>query len=223
MGRPLSIAAPLSDHALPEEFEGLFREQYDLLYHTAFGITGNRLDADDALQSLFVMLLHNGLSLELRSNPARWLHRAVVNLSLTIVRVRSRARDECHEQLMGAIARLRPRALEILLLHYKHDYSDAQIATLLGTSRSTISVTLSRLRTRLRTVLPAAGCDREGTTGESLRELIDRRMPSPSQLETAASRDWILERVRSLPPHLTYARMADIAAVVSWWRSGRCL
>jgi DNA-binding CsgD family transcriptional regulator len=144
-----------------------------------------------------------------------------VNLSLTIVR--SRERGECREQLMTAIARLRPRALEILLLHYKHHYSDAQIATLLGTSRSTISVTLSRLRTRLRTVLLAAGCDREGTTGESLRELIDRRVPSPSQLETAASRDWILERVRSLPTHLSHTRMAEIAAVISWWRSGRCL
>jgi len=54
---------------------------------------------------------------------------------------------------MAAVASLKPRALEILLLHYKHDYSDAQIAALLGTSRGTIAVALFRIRARLRRLL----------------------------------------------------------------------
>jgi RNA polymerase sigma factor (sigma-70 family) len=72
-------------------------------------------------------------------------------------------REERHERLMEAMASLKPRALEILLLHYKHDYSDAQIATLLGTSRGTVSVTLSRIRKRLRTLLRSAGIEGDGT------------------------------------------------------------
>jgi RNA polymerase sigma factor (sigma-70 family) len=62
---------------------------------------------------------------------------------------------------MEAIAQLRPRAVEILLLHYKHDYSDAQIATLLGTSRGTIAVTLYRLRARLKSLVRSADPDGE--------------------------------------------------------------
>ena len=61
-----------------------------------------------------------------------------------------------------AMASLKPRALEILLLHYKHDYSDAQIAELLGTSRGTIAVTLYRIRARLKTLLRSAGSTSRG-------------------------------------------------------------
>jgi DNA-directed RNA polymerase specialized sigma24 family protein len=50
----------------------------------------------------------------------------------------ARPRDEVHERLMNAIAQLKPRAVEILLLHDKHDYSDAHIAKLLGASGGTI-------------------------------------------------------------------------------------
>jgi RNA polymerase sigma factor (sigma-70 family) len=54
---------------------------------------------------------------------------------------------------MRALAQLKPRALEILLLHYKHDYSDVQIAKMLGTTRGTIAVALYRIRARLRKLL----------------------------------------------------------------------
>ena len=69
----------------------------------------------------------------------------------------ARARDE-YERLSRAMTRLTPRALEILLLYYKHGDSTARIAERLGTSRSTIAVTLFRIRARLRGLLrPTAG------------------------------------------------------------------
>jgi RNA polymerase sigma factor (sigma-70 family) len=61
--------------------------------------------------------------------------------------------EEFHEGLMRALAQLKPRALEILLLRYKHDYSDVQIAQMLGTTRGTIAVALYRIRARLRKLL----------------------------------------------------------------------
>ena len=54
------------------------------------------------------------------------------------------------------IAQVKPRAVEILILHYEHDYSDAQIAHMLGTSRGTIAVTLYRTRARLKKLLSRA-------------------------------------------------------------------
>ena len=64
----------------------------------------------------------------------------------------ARLSDE-YERLTRAMARLTPRALEILLLFYKHDYSNAQIAERLGTSPGVIAVTLFRIRARLRRLL----------------------------------------------------------------------
>jgi RNA polymerase sigma-70 factor (ECF subfamily) len=157
-----------------------------MLHRTAYAITGHRQDAEDVLQSIFVNLLQRGITPDVGQHPARYLHRAAVNLSLNVLRTRKRRRlaygidtleiaapeeeredvrerDERHERLMAAMASLKPRALEILLLHYNHDYSDAQIAALLGTSRGTIAVALFRIRARLRTLLRTAGLQGDRT------------------------------------------------------------
>jgi RNA polymerase sigma factor (sigma-70 family) len=57
--------------------------------------------------------------------------------------------------LLAAMAQLKPRAVEILILHYEHDKSDAEIAKMLGTSRGTIAVALYRTRARLKKLLQA--------------------------------------------------------------------
>src|SRR5215510_12940226 len=165
----MPIAAVRQDDPLPQELEELFLEHCEMVYRVAYAITGHRQDAEDVLQSLFVKLLQRGLTPEVRRHPARYLYRAAVNLSLNVLRTRKRrrlvdgidtleipapsepreylrGRDERHERLTEAMASLKPRALEILLLHYAHDYSDAEIAALLGTSRGTIAVALYRIR-----------------------------------------------------------------------------
>jgi RNA polymerase sigma-70 factor (ECF subfamily) len=57
------------------------------------------------------------------------------------------------QNLLDSIAQLKPRAVEILLLRYAHDFSDAQIAKMLGKSRGTIAVSLYRARARLRKLM----------------------------------------------------------------------
>jgi RNA polymerase sigma factor (sigma-70 family) len=54
---------------------------------------------------------------------------------------------------MDAITQLNPNVVEILVLRYAHDYTDAQIAQMLGKSRGTIAVTLYRARIRLRKLM----------------------------------------------------------------------
>jgi RNA polymerase sigma-70 factor (ECF subfamily) len=172
----MPAAAIRQDESLPEDVEQLFQEHSRLVYRTAFVLTGSRQDAEDVLQSLFVKLLQRGLPPDARPQPARYLHRAAVNLSLNVLRNRRRRRlvddaeileipatqgdehdgareREEYEQLTEAMSHLKPRALEILLLYYKHGDSTAQIAERLGTSRSTIAVTLFRIRARLRGLL----------------------------------------------------------------------
>jgi hypothetical protein len=110
-----------------------------------------------------------------------------VNLSLTIVQTRQRrARteaseelavavpsrassraEELHRKLYEAIALLNPKAASILILRYLHNYSDADIATLLGTSRGVIAVTLYRSRARLKKLM-ALRWEKSHETGSRL-------------------------------------------------------
>jgi RNA polymerase sigma-70 factor, ECF subfamily len=167
------VEAPDQDIAVVEpDFEGIFREHYRTVYRTAYGVTGSSQDAEDVAQTVFLRLLH-GRSLRDWKNPAAYLYRAAVNESLTLIRARKRRpRDhdvelfavpadsaaagsakETHRRLYEAVAELGRKAAEILILRYVHDYSDAQIAKLLGTSRGTIAVSLYRSRARLRKFL----------------------------------------------------------------------
>jgi RNA polymerase sigma-70 factor (ECF subfamily) len=163
-----------SGEALAQEFEEIFREHYQLVYRTAFSVTGSRQDAEDVLQTIFLRLLQREVPPDLRRSPKAYLYRAAVNLSLNAIRSRKRrsvtdddvenletpdreagssSDDDIQRSLLDAIARLKPRAVEILILRYEHNYSDAEIAKMLGKSRGTIAVTLYRARARLKKLL----------------------------------------------------------------------
>src|SRR5215216_4186145 len=137
----MSIAAVPSalGEALADEFEALFQEHYELVYRTAYSVTGNRPDAEDVLQTIFLRLFRR-LPSDFDRNPKGYLYRAAINLSLNIVRSRKRQApvedleqmpapleaapadpdDAIRRALLDAIARLKPRAVEILILHYEH-------------------------------------------------------------------------------------------------------
>ena len=171
-----TAAAPLPDQVVDDAFERLFREHHAFVYRTAYSVTGTRHDAEDVLQTIFLRLLRRGVPDDVRQNPKAYLHRAAINASLNIVRARKRQpagdveclravapvvdrnpADEMREQLIRAMGELRPRVVEMLVLRYEHDYSDAEIARMLGTSRGVVAVTLYRARARLKKALRAAG------------------------------------------------------------------
>ena len=163
----------MSEVPLPSDLEELFREHHRLIYRTAYSVTGRRHDAEDVLQTIFLRLLRRGLPPAFRKNPQGYLYRAAVNLSLNTVRTRNRQQSVdgverllvavppdgpapdvgLQRRLLAAIAQLTPRAVEMLILRYEHDYSDAEIAKMLGTSRGTIAVALYRTRARLKKLI----------------------------------------------------------------------
>jgi RNA polymerase sigma-70 factor (ECF subfamily) len=153
----------------PETFERIFREHSEFIYRTAYRVTGTVEDAEDVLQTLFVRLLRTELPPEFDKNPKAYLYRSAVNVSLNLIRTRkrlvltdsiddlepassggSRAQGDIEAHLREAMAELKPRAAEILILRHVHGYTDSEIAKLLGTSRGTIAVSLFRTRARLR-------------------------------------------------------------------------
>jgi RNA polymerase sigma-70 factor (ECF subfamily) len=174
----MSIAAVPRGEALTQEFDEIFREHYHFVYRTAYAVTGSRQDAEDILQTIFLRLLRRPIPPNLRNNPKAYLYRAAINGSLSTVRTRknqrltdspddletlvapaidSSADDELRRLLLDAMTQLAPQAVEILILRYEHNHSDAEIAKMLGKSRGTIAVTLYRTRARLKKLLRDTG------------------------------------------------------------------
>ena len=68
---------------LPQEFDDLFREHYPLVYRSAFSVVFNAEDAEDAVQTVFLRILRNGLPAGVK-NPKGYLYRAAVNEALKL-------------------------------------------------------------------------------------------------------------------------------------------
>jgi RNA polymerase sigma-70 factor (ECF subfamily) len=171
----MTIALP--DQELRQDLAEVYREHYRMAYRTAYAITGSSEDAEDAVQTIFLRLTRREFPPDLNKNPRAYLYRAAVNLALNIIRERKRrtstsisegtepdirtleseTAEEIHRRLYEAVAELSPQSTHILLLRYVHDYSDAEIARLLGTSRGTIAVSLYRSRARLRKLMRTKG------------------------------------------------------------------
>ena len=141
-----------------------------MLYRTAYSLLGNADDAEDVPQTIFLRLLKSDSPPDMQRNAAGYLYRAAVNASLSIIRnrkqeslacetehfasaidtIRTHSANDAHRLVTELLAELSPEAAEILILRYVHNYSDSDIAKMLGKSRGAIAVRLFRLRTRLK-------------------------------------------------------------------------
>jgi RNA polymerase sigma-70 factor (ECF subfamily) len=162
-----------TDKSTRLDFEEIFRQYSPMIYRAAYAVTGSRQDADDVLQTVFLKLIRREYPPDLKANPKAYLHRAAVNMSLDVIRNRRRytaaedfehleaprprvtlpVEDELQTRLNDVLTRLEPEAAHILVLRYVHDYSDAEISKMLGTSRGAIALRLFRLRARLKKLL----------------------------------------------------------------------
>lgn len=151
----------------------LFERHHDAVFRTAYRITGDSRDAEDVLQTVFLRLVRRDEPVDLAPTEASYLHRAAVHASLDLLRRRKTARTtalddvsepadagESADQALGlhelrgrlreALAEESPRAAAMFVLRYFEGKGNREIARTLGTSWSTVAVTLHRTRARLR-------------------------------------------------------------------------
>jgi RNA polymerase sigma-70 factor (ECF subfamily) len=158
----------------PDALEALFREHHGAVYRAAYRVTGNAMDAEDVLQTVFTRLLRREEQPDLSESAGSYLHRAAVNAALDLMRRRKRSRkvdlDEVGESLVDthdpgperargsqelkvklreALGRLSPRQAEIFTLRYLEGLGNLEIARMLGASQTSIAVLLHRARHRL--------------------------------------------------------------------------
>ena len=82
------MSLPVRDVALARDFEDLFRVHHELVYRTAFSVTGSSHDAEDVLQTVFLRVLARGGDVEDVAQPAAYFRRAAVNAAVDVLRRR---------------------------------------------------------------------------------------------------------------------------------------
>ena len=157
-----------------------FEAHHQRVFRAAFRVTGNVDDAEDVLQTVFLNMMKRETStgVDLGNDPKSYLCRAAVNAAVDQLRARKRktaiepeaeppqetpgadaevTRRELRRRLRAALSGLSPRAASIVALRFFEGYGNAEIATILGTSASSIAVTLHRARQRLKAELHEVG------------------------------------------------------------------
>ena len=204
----MDLTDPAAANGVPEASVAAAFEQHGRqVFRTAYRITGNVEDAEDVLQTVFLNTLRRGrehttLGGRLGRTPGSYLARSAVNGALDVLRRRRGAVDsdtdalgempdtaaegalqsvwqeELRARLRAALSTLSPNWAEIVALRYFEDLSNVEIAELLGTSASTVAVTLHRARARLRAVLtgPAHGDQADRNDPPDPRDRADPRV-----------------------------------------------
>ncbi len=142
------------------DLEAIYAEYATQLYRHALALTGQREDAEDVLQSVFVKLTRaqharrRGAAID---DMEAYLHTAVHRQALTTISRRRRAAgverearermrfvtadderfDGDAERVDRAIRRLPPEQREVLLLHVYEDMTFRRLGELLGVSKDT--------------------------------------------------------------------------------------
>lgn len=172
---PVNALTRSADPSPANPLEAVFREHHQKVLRAALRVTGNRQDAEDVVQTIFLRLARREGGSPLSDSPGGYLHRAAINAALDVVRSRVAAKStvlddveplleadsdqspdnvqgagELERQIRFALAKMSPKSAEIFALRYFEGYDNHEIAKMLGTSRSTVNVILHRTRQRLK-------------------------------------------------------------------------
>src|SRR5438876_8757785 len=86
----MRLAAAEQTGMKQQDFEALFLKYRQLVYSAAYSVIGNKREAEDALQSLFLKLIDQGFSEDSVRDPAGYLYRAAANEARQMYRARER-------------------------------------------------------------------------------------------------------------------------------------
>lgn len=156
---------------IPKPLDALYQAHHAMVFRTAYRVTGNEADAEDALQTVFLRILKRDTS-EI-DKPESYLRRSAVNAALDIVRARQAdhslelehlpASGSCTElrdlrdTVRRVIATLPPKAAEMIALRFFEGYTNPEIARMMGLSQIVVAVTVHRARKKLQQELKKGG------------------------------------------------------------------
>ena len=201
----------------PPSWEEVVRTHSARVYRLAYRLTGDRHDAEDLTQEVFVRVFRS-LSSYTPGTFEGWLHRITTNLFLDSVRRKSKIRfeglaDDAAERLPGreptpaqvyfdthldadiegALAALAPEFRAAVVLCDIEGLSYEEIAATLGVKLGTVRSRIHRGRSQLRTALahraPHDQAQNDRTSGPGSARFGQSSPPSPSSPLSQFSRD----------------------------------
>ena len=165
----------------------LFDRYRHQLYQTALGIVRDAHIADEILQDCFYRLYRYADRIDGSSPIAPWLYRVTVNLCYTRLKKRRRfwtepfhaiaehlfasprsgpeyvaEQHEFQQVIRDTLERLSPQHRAVLVLHYFHDYSLAEIAEILECPEGTVKSRLFYARKVFKEQLQRVAAESDG-------------------------------------------------------------
>ncbi len=161
----------------------LFDRYRQQLYQTALGITRDPQTAEEVLQDCFYRLYRHAAKLDGSTPLAPWLYRVTVNLCYSHLKKRRHWFESFHDlaerlwagqrstpeyvaeqhEFQGVVRqtleKLSPQHRAVLVLHYFHDYSLSEIATILECPEGTVKSRLFYARKVLKEQIALAALD----------------------------------------------------------------
>ncbi len=166
----------IKDETFRQELDSLYRENFQRMYEAAKSVAGNRHDAEDAVQNVFVRLVQGQPSSNFRKNPKAYLCKAAINQARNMIRSRGRqklvdedfselnipaesggANEDFPQMLMAALPELDPHLVEMLCLRFHQGYRCKDIAEELGRTSIGVAVNLHRAVRKLRKLMSNPG------------------------------------------------------------------
>ncbi len=149
----------------PESFDRWYAREHPRLIATVLLATGDIELAADGVDEAFARALEKWEQVSVMESPTGWAYRVALNHARRTARRRAfehrllirRAKDVPVPAPAGEVwqivSGLPPRQREVVVLRHIGDLPEAEIAQVLGISRSTVSSTLSDAHARLGSLL----------------------------------------------------------------------
>lgn len=144
------------------DVESVIKAQSALVYRLAMAQTGNKFDADEVYQEVFLRYVRKKPSFNSDEHCRAWFIRVTVNCtkkllakSRNLVPISEELPFEDKERisLWHELQKLPPKYRRVIHLFYYEDMTTEQIASALGVSGGTVRSQLSRAREMLRSFM----------------------------------------------------------------------
>jgi RNA polymerase sigma-70 factor, ECF subfamily len=162
---PMCEPIEMSSMPAPAGLAGLYERHSEAVFRAALRVTGNRADAEDVLQTVFLRVGSGSERERAAGRPAAYFRRAAVNAAVDLLRRRAVHAETAYddgaphaavdpalllkEQLRRAIANLDADDATMFLLRYVEGLSNQELADEFQLEKNNVAVRLHRIRLRL--------------------------------------------------------------------------
>jgi len=150
-----------------EEIDAILAKYKMLVYRLAFSKTGNRFDADDVFQEVFLRYIRSAPAFQSDEHAKAWFLKVTVNYTkkyflsswkkrvvlmedMDEMRKPDSSESEMDSGVFEAVLKLPPKFRTVIHLFYYEDLSIEQISVALGARPATVRTWLTRARQQLR-------------------------------------------------------------------------